>query len=73
MSPEEVAAHAGRPATVTGQGDLWFDERLRPIISIMGIRPIVTVLRLTKAGLALVEHEGKRYSVPPRNVMAVSP
>lgn len=71
MTRDEVAANIGAEVLVTGEGDLWFLADLRPVIGPPHRQPpypVSVIVKLSKGGMAVLRHEGREYSVPPRNV-----
>lgn len=69
MSPSELQELIGRTVHVSSRGDLYFNADLRPILRSGGLGPPVTLVKITKGGMALVRaDDGREYSVPPRNV-----
>lgn len=62
-----INSHKDQDVYVTGMGDLYFQADLRPCISHGKFRKC-KLLRLTRAGMVLIERENKIYSVPPKNV-----
>lgn len=70
---EFIKQNIGNKVFVTGAGDLAFNSELRKIISPKnGKKTVLTLIQLTKGGMALLEDsEGKFYKVPPRNVREI--
>lgn len=67
-----IKENIGHKVYVTGDGDLAFDGWLRKIISTKDNRIELTIVKLTKGGMAyLVDEYGDFYTVPPRNVREV--
>jgi hypothetical protein len=58
----------GRKVYLTNDGDLGFDGSLRGFIF---NKTELTLVKLTKGGMAVVEYENKQYTVPPKNVREV--
>jgi hypothetical protein len=58
----------GSKVYLTGHRDLGMNSDLRSFIY---NKTELTLARLTKGGMAIIEHEGKSYSVRPRNIRQV--
>lgn len=69
---EFIQANIGKKVYVTGDGDLYFNGELRPIISSRHRQVELTIVKLTKGGKAyLVADDGLFYSVPIKNVKLI--
>ena len=67
-----IKNNIGNKVYVTGDGDLAFDGSLRRIISTKDYKVQLTIVKLTKGGMAyLVDEHGDFYTVPPRNVKEI--
>ena len=70
MTRNELIAAIGKTVRVSSDRDLYFEGGLRPILSPGGLGPLVTVVKLSKGGMAVVRAaDGREYAVPPRNVV----
>ena len=66
---EFIEKNIGAKVYVTPNGDLMFNGSLRRIISHKDEYIPLTIIKLTKSGMAyLMDAWGHFYSVPPRNV-----
>lgn len=65
MRRDEIEKHAeaGGYVTVNREGDLYFSVDHRPLI---GQR--CRLIKLTKSGMVLVEHDGQQITVAPSQV-----
>ncbi len=69
---EFIEKNIGNKVYVTGDGDLAFNGGLRKIISSKTRTIELTIVKLTKGGMAyLMDDENNFYTVPPRNVREV--
>jgi hypothetical protein len=59
----------GQQVYITGDGDLAFSGHLRGFIF---HKTPLTLVKLSKAGMAVLEYEGELFTIPPRNVREYS-
>ena len=60
----------GNKVYLTGDYDLAMDSRFKAFIY---LKTPLTLIGLSKGGMAIVEHEGQQYKVAPRNVREFEP